>query len=392
VPADEEPKDYYDSLRMTDGEQRELLRRLASRRPTPPPEDHRREERLNYTPRGLLVRMRHPGGTTELYLVRPRNLSRSGIAFLHGSFCHTGTTVHVTLRTIDDEPATVSGRVTRCRHVQGNVHEIGVKFDMPIEVYQFVRSDAKTAQDRQASRELPRMRGRVLFVDDCIDDRELFSFYANSLGLLADTAEDGQLAVERARTAMFDLVLTDYNLPDLTGDELFDRLRQADYTGPIVLVTAETDEALLDKLGQKGFDDILLKPYQLEDMVDKLCQFLSRDRSHDANVDPIMSEQWHNLKMRPLILNYLERLEDRIDSLQRELIHHQYESIADGVLEIKGTSGGYGYPQISGAADELLQLATADQVDTDQLRSRFEALADLCAAACRIRHDRADGA
>lgn len=84
------------------------------------------------------ARIIHPGGTTATFAVKIRNLSVSGMGFLHGSFLHNDTLVRAFLITRAGVDAPVDGRVVRARVVRGTVHEIGVKFDAPIRLADFI--------------------------------------------------------------------------------------------------------------------------------------------------------------------------------------------------------------------------------------------------------------
>lgn len=55
------------------------------------------------------------------------------MAFLHCSFLYPGSIISATLRTRDGEQMSVTGKVVRCEHVSGRVHEVGVKLDQAID-------------------------------------------------------------------------------------------------------------------------------------------------------------------------------------------------------------------------------------------------------------------
>jgi hypothetical protein len=96
--------------------------------------DQRRDPRHAYLVGGsVLIEVMHPGGSRVRYLVRPRNLSRSGLGFLHGNFIYTGTRCVVMLLTRRGVSTPCTARVVRCRHIQGKVHGLGIKFDRPLD-------------------------------------------------------------------------------------------------------------------------------------------------------------------------------------------------------------------------------------------------------------------
>ena len=109
----------------------------------------RRHRRLSYdrTPR-FFVEMQHPGGTNVTYVVELRNISSTGVGFLHGAFAYDKAPCNVILRNLQNQWVRVPGSVARCRMIQGKIHEVGVKFDEPIEVSQFA---ADLADDSNAA-------------------------------------------------------------------------------------------------------------------------------------------------------------------------------------------------------------------------------------------------
>ncbi len=69
---------------------------------------------------------------------RPRNLSRSGIAFLHEAYIYPETPCTVVLLSQTFQLVEVSGKVVGCRHVSGTLHEIAVAFDREIDPDEFL--------------------------------------------------------------------------------------------------------------------------------------------------------------------------------------------------------------------------------------------------------------
>ena len=128
-----------DTLHITKAQWLEVLHQLEHQGMSLDAADHRHEKRVCYrVMMGMLVDIIHPGGSRATFLVRSRNLSQSGTGFLHGNFLHIGTRCTITLPHLDGQIATMGGKVVRCRHIQGKVHEIGVKFDKAITLDEFV--------------------------------------------------------------------------------------------------------------------------------------------------------------------------------------------------------------------------------------------------------------
>src|SRR5580704_15796190 len=102
--------DCTDTLRISQREQGTILAQLESLAASRKSSERRIDERLRYVQHALLfVQVRHPGGTTSNYLVRTRNLSKTGIGFLHGTFLYSGTPCTLSLRTADNKSINVEG-------------------------------------------------------------------------------------------------------------------------------------------------------------------------------------------------------------------------------------------------------------------------------------------
>ncbi len=91
-------------------------------------------------PRGTTIRveMTYNDGTRAHLLAPGRDLSEDGIGIFHNSYVHTGIACNVTLRTVDGEAVMRTGRVRRCIHLRGAVHEVGIQFDQILDMSLFV--------------------------------------------------------------------------------------------------------------------------------------------------------------------------------------------------------------------------------------------------------------
>ncbi|UCD76136.1 MAG: PilZ domain-containing protein [Phycisphaerales bacterium] len=139
-----------DLLRMSDDELHELLDNLERPEDTPETLTQREEPRYPYRlPVRLAALISRPDGAADLFSIVPRDLSCNGIGFLHGQFVYPDARVVVKLPTIDQDSVIAVGRVKRCRHVCGRVHEVGIRFEQTFDLKDFLPPgyDAETGQD-----------------------------------------------------------------------------------------------------------------------------------------------------------------------------------------------------------------------------------------------------
>lgn len=103
----------------------------------------------------------------------------------------------------------------------------------------------------------------VLIVDDSKLSRTYFKNILTNLGVTTMLeAEDGAQAFELFRKHNFDLVVTDYNMPNVDGKELLELIRndKTQPSVPVMMVTSEQDESSLAAIENSGVSALLKKP------------------------------------------------------------------------------------------------------------------------------------
>jgi len=88
----------------------------------------------------------------------------------------------------------------------------------------------------------------------------------NNMGICdITTANNGIEAVDRIESAFFDLIVTDYNMPEMDGETLtrFIREQSSQRSIPILMVTSEGDQNRLSAVQQAGVSGICDKPFDV---------------------------------------------------------------------------------------------------------------------------------
>ena len=127
----------------------------------------------------------------------------------------------------------------------------------------------------------PRLKSRILVVDDEPDTLELIEFNLRSAGYDISTAEDGAEAIRKARQVAPDLIILDVMLPELDGLEVCKLLRADPATSriPILMLTAkaaEVDRILGLELGAK---DYVTKPFSPRELLLRVRNLLSQEET-----------------------------------------------------------------------------------------------------------------
>ena len=105
--------------------------------------------------------------------------------------------------------------------------------------------------------------GRILVVDDEEDITSVVEEHFTALGYDVDVAHGGAAALIRAAAQRPDVVLLDVTMPDVSGDEVLNRLRAIDPTVAVVMLTGNADEDLARSFLRRGALDYVAKPFQL---------------------------------------------------------------------------------------------------------------------------------
>ena len=81
-------------------------------------------------------------------------------------------------------------------------------------------------------------RARILVVDDERSIRELLEIVLKKEGFAVTVAQNAIEGLDRTKTIEFDLVVSDINMPDMSGIDLLKALRASNFSGHFILLTA----------------------------------------------------------------------------------------------------------------------------------------------------------
>jgi two-component system chemotaxis response regulator CheY len=117
---------------------------------------------------------------------------------------------------------------------------------------------------------------KILAVDDSASMRQMVTFTLKGAGFEVEEAADGQQALNKAKQQVFDLVLSDVNMPVMDGIQLVKELRAlADYKfTPILMLTTEsaTDKKMEGK--QAGATGWIVKPFNPDQLLNTIKKVL----------------------------------------------------------------------------------------------------------------------
>ena len=117
---------------------------------------------------------------------------------------------------------------------------------------------------------------KILIIDDDPGIVKVIQYRLIKLGYEVLTAVDGKEGLQKAMDIKPDLVLLDYFMPSLNGDEVCKHIKAHEATKhiPVILMTADTQQIQEKQLCQMGADDKIIKPFESEEFFKKIRKYL----------------------------------------------------------------------------------------------------------------------
>jgi CheY-like chemotaxis protein len=121
----------------------------------------------------------------------------------------------------------------------------------------------------------PHRSVRILVVDDEDLIREMLTRFLSLCGYEVLTAGDGETAVQEVLRHRPDAVVTDMHMPGMNGVHVLRRLRNDQYEGKVVLLSATQNEQRMQEARELKVDRILSKPVELKHLAGVLRDLLA---------------------------------------------------------------------------------------------------------------------
>ena len=140
----------------------------------------------------------------------------------------------------------------------------------------FPYTESKPEQEIEITIEIPRGQERILFVDDEKDIVDTIQPMAERLGykVTSRTSSIEGLEAFRANYDKFDLVITDFTMPNMNGMELAKELLRLRFDIPIILCTGYSEHVNEDKVKANGIRALLMKPVSLSEIANTIRKVL----------------------------------------------------------------------------------------------------------------------
>lgn len=319
--------------------------------------DERESRRFRYRMKAVVVHLKqNPGVEAQSYIAPSRDLSAGGFSFLHGGYVHSGTACLAQLITSLGHWHNVVGKVVGCRHVEGNIHVVALRFEQQIDPSVYCLEAAHS---------------QVLLAEDDAAIARMAMFHLDKLNAVVEHVKDGRAAVDLALEKPYDVILMDMEMPVLNGFDAVRELRARGYRGLIVAVTAMTREGDRERCLAIGCDRYLAKPFSRDDLASVL---------HTLHEDPLFSTLAYDLDAAELVSEYVSELPARIRAIEEAAIANDQRELVSLARLMKGQGALYGFEIISEAA-ERIEAALLEGLPIEALRADVDDLLRLCTRA-----------
>ena len=234
--------------------------------------------------------------------------------------------------------------------LQSRVGE-GSRFTVTIPVERMTEDNYAVAEKKPTEDDGIR---RVLAIDDTESFLDMMRDILRENGVECDTCMKAKELVEHMREKDYDLLVIDLKMPEINGIELAQTLRESEVGNSksvkMVVSTAWSDDHDVHELLDKGFDGILSKPFNTQDLMDMVNRFIPRGRKREV---PDLSNA--SLNILPKLI---KEVEDGVTALKEGLERNDIEQVGEWCHRLAGS---WGMIHADEPLDELHELLKSQE-------------------------------
>ncbi|RNC80733.1 MAG: response regulator [Phycisphaera sp.] len=311
-------------------------------------------EPIEYIANHVKTAIKDPGGTRRYLEVQTRLLTPSSVVFITQAFLHVSSIAMIDLPKADNTAIRVKGTITDCKHNGGRFHVCVVQLENKLDLAQFMRqvpsnnvsSDGNPSSTESTADGLKPIN--TLYLDDLDSDRNLLQHKAKGSHIKITVADSTGSACDKLKLENYDVVVCDFHLEDTTGIDVISMIRPDLYSGPVIIMTAETRDEELARMLEAGADAVLTKPVTMS----RLSSALNAVLAESADNGP---EQYDPFDAPPedmeLASSYIPMLTRFRDEFIRAKQKRDIESSLRACRSVMGSASGYGFQRLGGTAE-----------------------------------------
>lgn len=122
---------------------------------------------------------------------------------------------------------------------------------------------------------------KILIIQDSPSANAMLKFRLEAGGFSVETVETGEEGVEKAKASQYQLILLDYNLPGMNGNQVCQVLKKEEKTRntPVVFMSAKDEEKLSQITKEAGANGYIGLPFEGKTFIEKIKGFLRKPGS-----------------------------------------------------------------------------------------------------------------
>ncbi|GAB5496823.1 MAG: hypothetical protein Phyf2KO_19030 [Phycisphaerales bacterium] len=301
--------------------------------------------------------IKDPGGSKRYLEIQTRLLSPSSVIFVTQAFLHVSSSIVIDLPKADNSAIRVQGIVKDCKHNSGRFHVCVVEFDKKLDLSQFIKPASLKGGDQAVSDDTGEISAEgpqpvnVLYLDDLDSDRYLLQHKAKDSHINITLADSTGSACDKIKLEKYDVVLCDFHLEDTTAIDVIPMIRPELYTGPIIIMTAETRSSELARMLEAGADAVITKPVTLSRLSSTIQAVLAendeKDKDCQCSYDPFDAPPEDS----DLATRYIPMLTRYRDEFIRAKQKRDLEAALRACRSVMGSASGYCFQRLGGSAE-----------------------------------------
>ncbi|MFH0709681.1 MAG: response regulator [Pseudomonadota bacterium] len=162
------------------------------------------------------------------------------------------------------------------------------------------------------------LRLKMLYVEDNDSVREETAKVFKPLFQSVDVASNGKEGLEKYNKALYDIVITDINMPIMNGIDMIERIREINPEQKIIAISAHDETTILLNLIRKGVSSFIIKPINLDDMLTVLYPVCRDADAQNTNIELFNALQSERKKLKQMVgvlTSYLHTVDIKNDQL-----------------------------------------------------------------------------
>ena len=208
--------------------------------------------------------------------------------------------------------------------------------------------------------EVPNLSGRVLVAEDGLDNQRLLGSFLRQAGVEFDMVGNGSLAVERALSHEYALVLMDIQMPVMDGVSATKLLRNSNYRGPIVALTANVMQEDVALYRKSGCTDVLGKPIDRARFYEVLKQYVGEAQALNSS---LAAQDDYAVELAQLTADFAAGLPASFVEIEDAVRSADWKTLKSLLHSLKGTAGSYGFREVASVAARAESTLASGQTE-----------------------------